>query len=58
MSPEQSIIVAKSCDYYQKCDNTKKYPAGYLLRYDSCKNCANWNLGRCERAQDILRSID
>lgn len=57
MSPEQSIIVAKSCDNYQKCSG-KKYPANYLLRYDSCKNCENWDVGRCEKAHDILRSID
>lgn len=57
MSPEQTIIIAKSCEDYKK-SSTFKYPARYIMQYQSCKNCANWRVGRCEKAQDILRTID
>jgi len=57
MSPEQTIIVAQSCKDYKK-GSTFKYPAKYVLQHDSCKNCANWRAGRCEKAQDILSAMD
>ena len=57
MSPEQTIIVAKCCKDYKK-GSTFKYPAKYVSLYDSCKNCCNWRAGRCEQAQNILRTID
>lgn len=57
MSPEQTIIIAKSCDEYEKSSSIK-YPAGYLMQFESCKNCAHWDLGGCPQAQDILKTID
>ncbi|HHY04567.1 MAG TPA: hypothetical protein GX534_05215 [Thermoanaerobacterales bacterium] len=57
MSPEQTIIVAESCQDYEKCGEIK-YPAKYLMQHKSCKNCAKWSVGRCEMAQEILNAID
>jgi hypothetical protein len=57
MSPEQTIIVAKMCEDYKK-GSTLKYAADYINQYASCKNCTNWQVGRCEKAQDILNSVD
>jgi hypothetical protein len=57
VSPEQTIIVAKSCGDYEKSSSVK-YPARYLVQYESCKNCAHWHVGRCEKAQEILKTID
>jgi len=56
LSPEQTIVIAKLCKTYKK-GNTFKYPADYVTQYDSCKNCINWQAGRCEKAGDILNSI-
>ncbi|HQE06161.1 MAG: hypothetical protein WBJ82_05010 [Tepidanaerobacteraceae bacterium] len=56
MSPEQTIVVAKLCKTYKK-GNTYRYPADYVTQYDTCKNCVNWQVGHCEKAQDILNSI-
>jgi len=57
MSPEQTIIVAKSCEDYRKNERLTS-PAIYLNKYQSCKNCENWNMGACDRASIILNSID
>ena len=57
MSPEQTIIVAKICEDYEK-GGSVKYPARYLVQYESCKNCTHWHVGGCEKAQDILNTID
>jgi hypothetical protein len=57
VSPEQTIIIAKSCEDYEKSGSIK-YPARYLVQFESCKNCAHWNLGGCQKAQDILKTID
>jgi hypothetical protein len=57
MSPEQTIVVAESCQDYEKCGEIK-YPAKYLMQHKSCKNCAKWSVGRCEMAQEILNAID
>ena len=56
LSPEQTIIIAKMCDDYKK-GSTFKYPADYIKQYASCKNCTNWQVGRCEKAQDILNTL-
>jgi len=57
MSPEQTIIIAKSCENYRKNESLTS-PTRYLNKYQSCKNCENWNMGTCDRAQVILNSID
>jgi len=57
MSPEQTIIIAKNCDEYEK-SSSMKYPARYLMQFESCKNCAHWDLGGCPQAHDILKTID
>lgn len=57
MSPEQTIIIAKTCEDYKK-GSTFKYPAEYIMQYRSCKNCSNWQVGRCEKAHDILNTLD
>jgi len=56
LSPEQTIIVAKLCEAYKK-GNTFRYPADYITQYESCKNCVNWQVGCCEKAQELLNSI-
>lgn len=56
MSPEQTIIVAKLCEAYKK-GNTFRYPADYITQYESCKNCVNWQVGCCEKAQELLNSV-
>ncbi|MGI5857753.1 MAG: hypothetical protein ACOX8P_00275 [Tepidanaerobacteraceae bacterium] len=57
MSPEQTIIVANMCEDYKK-GSTLKYAASYINQYASCKNCINWEVGRCKKAQQILTSVD
>lgn len=57
MSPEQTIIIAKMCKDYKK-GSTLRHPANYIMQNDSCKNCMNWKVGRCEKAQDILITLD
>lgn len=57
MSPEQTIIIAKNCEEYNR-NETLQSPPGYLNQFQSCKNCVNWNVGNCDKAQLILNSID
>lgn len=57
MSPEQTIIVAKLCDSYKE-GSTYKYPAKYLTKNVSCKNCKNWCVSGCEKAETILNLVD
>lgn len=57
MSPEQTIMVANNCEDYKK-DSKVKHSAKYLSKFQSCKNCSNWHVGQCEKAQDILNTIE
>jgi len=56
LSPEQTIIIAQSCNDYKKSGTFKKL-ADYIAQYDTCKKCINWQGGHCENAQHILSSI-
>ncbi|MDD4568537.1 MAG: hypothetical protein PHE70_00190 [Tepidanaerobacteraceae bacterium] len=57
MSPEQTIVIAKMCKDYKK-GSTFRHPADYIMHYESCKNCIHWQVGSCEKAQDILNYLD
>jgi hypothetical protein len=57
MSPEQTIVIARQCLDYKK-GSTFRYPADYIEHYESCKNCLNWHAGKCEKADDILNSVE
>lgn len=57
MSPEQTIIVAKTCEDYKE-SNTLRFPPKYAEHNECCKSCAFWQLGRCEKAKNILLALD